>query len=914
MPKRTRVARAVLLALSGCAATAAGVRAQDAQVSQAMERVEITGSSIKRIEGETALPVTIITRKEIERTGATNTSELLEKVSATNGQGYNVSLALGDAARPGFSAASLRGLGSNSTLVLLNGRRLVNYAFDGGSVDLNAIPLSAIDRVEVLRDGASAIYGTDAVGGVINFITRKDYSGVDASVYTSRPQAKGGKFTEGTFAFGYGDPAQNRFNVFGVVTVGKQDRIKALDRDFAKTSYLPNDGIDKLSFNSIPANVFTTDFLNGGNPYAPNCSPPYSFHPAGNPNFIFDPNDPNSPLFCGFDYTSTIDILPEAKRSAGIARATFEPTPDNRLFAEATYARNVQTFRVSPTPVSTVTTFAGQSVLYPAGGPYYPGNGIVPAIPGVTLTGDLEVFWRALSAGPRTNEVTADQTRFVFGGEGTIAGWDYNAALWRAQSKAHERYTDGYLLESRIVPAMFTGEINPFGEQTAAGQALVDGSKFIGDTRISKGTTATLDGRVSRELASLPAGPLSMAVGAESRKEKFDDNPLPILNTGDIIGSGGNQLPVNADRTVRAAFLEFAVPIVRKLDAQLAVRYDHYSDFGSSTNPKVALRWQPSDMWLLRGSANTGFRAPTLPDLYAPLAQTNTGNPWDDPLRCRANGLPPNPNDCNNQFNVRQGGNPNLKPEKSRQLSAGFVFEPTRDISISADYYRIRIENLIGLTGADVKMQDYVNNNGGGVFAGDIVRTQPGVDPSTGLPYPISYVLDVFDNLGTTRTSGYDLGLRWRMGTTPFGTWRLGFEGTYISRFDQQTKAAPVFASVLGAYAQFGPIARFRHNTTLTWEVASFSTALTYNYQSRYLDQFPDVNGNPRQVGVYETFDLQTLYEGIKNLKIAVGVRNLFDRDPPLSNQGDYFQVGYDPTYTDPRGRTYYLRLSYKFY
>ena len=919
MPKRTRIARAILLAVSGCAGAVDIAGAQDAAApqvaqSQTLEKVEITGSSIKRIDGETALPVTVITRKEIERTGATNTSELLEKVSATNGAGYNVSLALGDAARPGFSAASLRGLGSNSTLVLLNGRRLTNYAFDGGSVDLNAIPIAAIDRVEVLRDGASAIYGTDAVGGVINFITRRDYRGAEASGTYSRPQAKGGLFKEGSFSFGFGDPAESKFNVLGVVTLGKQDSIKAIDRDFAKTSYIPAAGIDKLSINAFPANVFTQDFANGGNPYAPGCRPPYSFYPAGNPNFVLDPTNPNSPTLCGFDYTSVIDILPEAERQAAITRATFEFVPDNRLFAEATYARNKQTFRISPTPVSTQTTFAGQSVLYPATGPYYPGAGIIPAIPNTTLSGDLQVFWRALSAGPRTNEVTSEQARFIFGGEGSAAGWDYNAAVWRAESKAHERYTDGYLRESLIVPAMATGLINPFGDQDATGQALVDSTKFIGDTRISKGTTTTFDARASRELFNLPAGPLAVAFGGELRKEKFDDNPLPVLNSGDIIGSGGNQLPVNADRTVRAAFLELAVPILAKLDGQLAVRYDHYNDFGSTTNPKVALRWQPTEMLLLRGSANTGFRAPTLPDLYAPIAQANTGSPWDDPLRCRVGGIPPNPNDCNNQFSVHQGGNPNLKPEKSRQYSLGLILEPTHDVSIALDYYHIRIENVIGLTGSDVKMQDYVNNNGGGVFAGDIVRTQPGIDPSTGLPFPIAYIVDITDNLGSTRTSGYDLGLRWKIASTPAGTFRLGFEGTYISDFEQSTKAAPAFASVLGAYALYGPIVRFRHNTTLTWDFAAFSTALTYNYQSGYIDEFTDINGDPHHVGAYETFDLQTLYEGIKNLKVAVGVRNLFDRSPPLSNQGDYFQVGYDPTYTDPRGRTFYVRLSYKFY
>ena len=226
--------RTLALAFGGfaCAGVLSPTVAQTPQQPQILERVEITGSAIKRIEGESALPVTVITRQEIDQLGVVNAAQLVDKLVANSGQGYQLANALGDGGRPGFSGASLRGLGSNSTLILLNGRRMAVYAFDGGAVNLQQIPFAAIERVEVLRDGASAIYGTDAVAGVINFITRKDYSGLQVFGGAFLPQEKGGEQYQANILAGWGDLAKDRFNIFGVLSYTDQNAVNSFDRDF----------------------------------------------------------------------------------------------------------------------------------------------------------------------------------------------------------------------------------------------------------------------------------------------------------------------------------------------------------------------------------------------------------------------------------------------------------------------------------------------------------------------------------------------------------------------------------------------------------------------------------------------------------------------------------------------------------
>lgn len=945
MFKRTAMSTAAVLVLSAWGTAA---------IAQDTQRVEITGTASKRIDADSALPVTIITREDIAKSGATTAAELLDRISSNNGGGYAQVLAIGDSARPGFAGASMRGLGANTTLVLLNGRRLAVYAFDGGGTDLNSIALGAIERVEVLRDGASALYGTDAIAGVMNFITRKDFSGIDATIGFRSPEKAGGKATNGTVTAGYGDIAKNGFNIFGNLTYDKYDALKASQRDFAATSFLPNapgGRFDRTSGNTYPASIF----INGVgtvNPGVPNCLPPASFQTS-------------LTGACRFDYASVIDILPPQEKIGGLVRATLQVNPNLELYAEANKTKTTTTFNISPTPASGATTFNGDPLLYPAGGKWYP-TAVNPATgqrePGLLwytpatndgaatyfqpLSGDLELFWRTVDAGPRANKSVADQDRFLLGAKGTFLGkYDYDIGAMKSTSKATESYVGGLFSETKLLRATCTDtsvpcgplnptykpgtmdpNINPFGPQDAAGLAALKAAEILAPVRIAKSTRETIDGKISGEVGALAGGPIAFAVGGERRTEKYNDEPQPVLQSGDIIGGGGNQAPVNGKRTVTAVFGELVMPVFKGFEALAQIRHDKYSDFGNTTNPKIGLRWTPMRELVVRASVGTGFRAPTLPDLLSPVTQTNTGDNYNDPYYearvgdCFDNAGNPtanfNPKYCNAQLTVKQGGNTALKPEESRTSVIGFVFQPNKDLQVGVDLWSIKLEKQIGIPDADARLASFITPyltdpnatyepttsklsaagkaalNGGATGTG-IVRKADGT---------LDYVSAQYDNIATSTVKGVDINVSATIARTAFGDFTGSLESTYIDSWVQDG------VNYVGQYAAFGPVVRWKHNITIDWKRGPWNVALTQRWQSGYRDQ-----GDTRDVGSYELADLAVTYRGIKNLTLRAGIDNIMDRNPPYSRQGDYFHVGYDPTYGNPLGRTYRVSAQYTF-
>lgn len=911
---QTRVARGVLLALSGAFAASGAVAQTD---PQKIEKIEITGSSIKRIDAESALPVTVIKREDIEKLGATSAAEIIERISANNGQGYSLSGAIGDSARPGFAGASLRGLGSTNTLILLNGRRMAVNGFDGGGVNLNAIPSAAIERIEILRDGASAIYGTDAVAGVINFITRRDFTGglVDLGYY--QPEQTGGKSKQATATVGFGDLGKNGFNVLGVFDYRTRDSITAASRTYARTAYLTgvdvNGGVfNRLSSNAYPANISipgvglrspAANLYNAG----AGCLPPASYGISATDSR------------CRFDYASVIDIWPSAENTSFFGRGTWQLNANHQFFAEYSYAKQEYVFRISPTPVSEATTFNGDPVQLFPNSKYYPTAWLTKFFP-AELGQPLNLYWRSISVGPRTSQANLTEDRLLVGANGVIGGWDYAAGLNTSKSKAIESYPSGQLSEKRTIAAFASGIVNPFGPQDAAGQALLDAAQVIGPVRASKSTRDTIDGKISRELFQMPAGPLAAALGAEYRKEKFNDIPGAVLGAGDIIGGGGDQQPVNGNRKVTALFTELSVPLLKSLEAQLAIRHDRYSDFGNTTNPKIGLRFQPVNQVLFRGSYNTGFRAPTLPETYSLQTQTNTGGAYDDPFYNATVGCDKifDGKYCNAQLTVRQGGNLNLQPEKSKSFTLGALFEPTKDISLSLDYFRITQKDLIGIPNPDGILDSFIEGFNKTTLTSTSVDSDKvftKLDSKTGKPV-IDYVLATYNNFGEQVTEGIDFSVKAKLPRTEIGTFSLGWDGTYLLKQKTRDVGAAEFGdNVVGIYNNsFGPVIRLRHTSSLDWERGPFSAALTYIWQQGYQDAQLGADGNVRKVSAYDLVNLSGSYTGIKNLKLTLGVLNLLDNDPPYSNQGNSFQVGFDQSYADPRGRTFYVKASYKFF
>jgi iron complex outermembrane receptor protein len=906
--QRTKLATA----LGWAAGAAAAMSVCSAHAQSAPDiRVEVTGSNIKRVEGEGALPVTVITRQEIERSGATTPMELLQQLSANNSAGMTT-LSNGVGALT-FSAqtASLRGLGGARTLVLINGNRIDSFSGEVqgvGGVNLAAIPFNAIERVEILKDGASAIYGSDAIAGVINFITRNDYTGVDASGFYGTPtRGGGGDQWQGTVSAGWGDLTKDRWNAFLSASYNEQKPLDQAARNFSRSSYIPDIGLIGISSNTNPGNITT-----GGIGVVNNSSgtPIVASNPqqCGRNQYY---NDENL-LGCYFDPSMLpgVQMIGHQKTTNLFASARFQVNNDWQAYVTGLYSRDEVNLVIQPGPVSSLFPYGPlnnipSTITLQPTSPFYPHA--IAAEAGVDGE-PLDIRYRTFDNGFRDTTDTNENWQIVGGVKGRWHTWDVDAAAFYSEGTNTQRINGGFQDLTRLLPILNSGVVNFFGPNTPDVIELERSANFVGDVFNGKTKNYGARATASTDLYKMPAGPLAFAFGVEARKEEFDQIANPALEEGNITGFGG---PIKStrgkDRKQWATFAELNVPIVKNLEADVALRYDHYSDFGSTTNPKFSLRWQPLNTLLLRGSYGTGFLAPSLYELYTPQFAGVTQTGQTDPVRCPVTndtGL-----DCSTQFGLLYGGNAALKPEESEQATFGVVFEPIPNLSFSLDYFKINLKNAIVNGIAPPVVLGDLNQFGGLVTRGP-------EDPNfPGLPGRIQLIDQTYINLGAIRIQGVDIDARYRAPVQPWGRVSFSLSGTYYLRYDAQNPDGSYTGAVgtaLGTVVT-GIVPRWKHYATATWEQGPWSATIAQTYQTSYTDQQPDLDGNPRTVGSMSIWDLQGTYSGFKNWKFALGVKNLFDRDPPKSNQQTTFILGFDPSYYDPRGRFVYTTVSYSF-
>jgi iron complex outermembrane receptor protein len=879
----TILSRAVRRLFAGGAAAGIALLAQpaQAQVEQVppMQRVEITGSSIKRLAAQTSLPITTMRADDFAKQGLTTVQEVLNTIpmnQTSTGASQSVGAGTG-----GRAVADLRGLGGDKTLVLLNGRRLANHPYFADTVDLNIIPIAALDRVEVLRDGASAVYGSDAIGGVINFITKRSYKGVAVTVEAYEPQDSGGGDEQRVnVTGGWGELNADGYNLLAVADYHRQSALKAIDRDFSRTGVRPERGVSQTSGTPFPANFFSP-IAGAGNPsFATGCLPPASIPSATSPT-------------CRFDFTQFVDNIPLTTQETFLGRFTRKLGQDHIASIEYLHARSTNEARVAPPPL------AGIGLTMTFASPYYPGRGITPAFPGVSGE-PLDISWRPLVTGKREGFDTSLSDRVLGSMEGSLRGWDYNTGLSYSVGRARSAFTGGYVIDERMIEGVGAGILNPFGEQSPAGAAFLQESLLLGEYLKAKINSAAFDFKASRELMTLPAGPLGFAIGGELRRDKATyivDRALASQASSSGYADAQDQ---RGSRNIGALFSEVNVPVIKDLEVNVAARYDHYNDVGDSFTPKVAVRWQPTRQVLVRGSFNRGFRAPTLFDLHGPQTVTNTSDPWNDPVLCPNGTAVPgaNPNlVCDQQQNIRQGGNPDVKPERSRTVSAGVVLEPTRDLTVSADVWDIRLKDQINALAEHTIFGNYPKYQNLFVYTGQ----------------RLDYISAITTNLGEVRTRGVDLSLLYRLPRNPWGNFALSADGTYVDKYDYQNERGGPFTENAGRYADATPVFRWRHNASIAWTNGPVTVNLANRYLSGYDDQ-NNVDDEFRQrVDHYSTWSLSGTWTGNKNVDVTAGVKNLLDEDPPFTNQSTTFQQGYDPRYTDPIGRTFYVRATYKF-
>jgi iron complex outermembrane recepter protein len=896
---------AVALTYAGIGGTAALLAAASATAQQTTATeplgtitIEVTGSSIERIEGENALPVQVITREDIDKSGATTVKEILNLISANNSFG-SITLAQAVGSNT-FSqqTASLRGLGGAATLVLVNGKRL--GAFAGGStgtegVNLAAIPFSAIERVEVLTDGASAIYGSDAVAGVINFIMRQDYQGLEGELWGGTPtQGSHGRQWQVSATGGWGNLDKDRYNAFVSLNYNEQRPLYDIDRSFSNTAYIPYIGLMQTSANTFPGYISTGGI---GSLTFPNCAP----------NIVVGNR-------CRYDSNSQpgVESIPETKQWNFFGSGRYQINNDWQAYVTGLYSWLQNTIQVQPVPISddeptpTTPTGTAQILILPSS-PYYPSQAAINA--GVNGQ-PLNVRWRCYPCGDRITQDTLNAWQIVAGAKGTQWNWNFDLSLQYSQNTVSEDAQNGFPLYSKILPLLNSGDIDLLSASLPSDQvAALHGTDFSGPLFHGKLYQYGLDLKASSDIYQLPAGPLALAVGLHTENQKWTQNYSPVLQTGDLAGYGANPLNIDNSRSVWAVFGEVNIPVTEKLEVDGQIRYDHYSDSGNTTNPKVSMRWQPAHWLLLRASYDTGYLAPTLYELHEPESQGFSPT-VSDPLRCpnpNAPGAENNP-DCNTQYSVTLGGNPNLKPQLSSQWQVGGILEPVAGVSLGLDYFALNLSEVLSTSGVDIGT--ILNPQFYSQYAYLVTRQAncPG-----GQPCPITAIDQRFLNFGKERIQGFDISGQFITPATPIGRFKLTVQGTYYTRYDFRNSDGTYSSLISNAFgsAITGIIPRWKSYIPLTWDYGPWSLTLANSYQSAYVDFQTDANGNTREVGALTVWDIQGKYTGLKNWTFTIGCKNLLNRNPPLTNDPNNFQTGDDPGYWDGRQQFVYASIKY---
>jgi iron complex outermembrane receptor protein len=872
------------------------------QAEESVQRVEVTGSSIKRLASEEALPVTTIRAEEFIQRGMTSLADIMMALP------QSASLAPSNAGSG--TNVNLRGLGVNRTLVLLNGRRLANEAIADGYANLDTIPMSALSRVEVLRDGASSIYGSDAIGGVVNFITKRSYDGASITAQYVQPEKHGGADEQRLAAsFGRGNLQTDGWNIYATIDGHRRSRLAASDRaelssadlltSIGRAPSLGNGG------NAFPANFTTAANKTAQNPYAASgCLPPYSIVGANKVTCVLDANEYGTALYANQQVTF-------------YARGTKQFSEDHTLTLD--YTRGEEYILGTKNPTNALAA-NGVTPTLPSSSKWYPGgSGGTPAVAGLN-NAPLILTWSVADLGLATTRDVQVNQRLALVDEGTLAGWDYKAGLVYGTSQRDNYYDSGYVSGPGLLTGLANGSLNPFALQDAAGKAYlatigVDGQK----NRTSKSTFAGVDLTASRPLMQLAGGSMALAIGADFHRDTTEDTKLPITSTVTYAASSPSH--GEGQRNVAAIFAEMDIPITKELNLNVAARDDHFSDFGNTFNPKASFRYQPTKTLMFRGSANTGFRAPTLFDRYGyrlPGATTTTSSKWDDPKLCPsatpaiAGTGKPLPGYvasavCNVALPKQTGSNADLTPEKSKGFTLGAVFEPTKAMTVSLDYWNIKMTDMLANLPEQVYFLDPVKYND--LF----VRNADGT---------LNFLKNVTMNLGGQKAAGVDVSASYAFPTSAeYGSFKVGLDGTYLTQFDNQITKGDPYVTNIGTFglASNGttsslPILTFRwkHTLRLNWSKGDWASQLTENYNSGYTDQNLIAAQYYRNIESYSVWNGTVTYNGFKHIQIIAGVTNLLDQRPPVTNHSGY-SFGYLSSAASPIGRAYNLRATYNF-
>lgn len=686
-----------------------------------IEKVEVTGSHIKRIDAEGPSPVLVFDQDDILRSGLNSVSDILRDAGVSSHGSFRE---VGGQTGAGTSAVDLRGLGQVRTLILLDGQRLPSDAI-AGSVDLNMIPMAAVERIEVLKDGASAIYGSDALGGVVNIITKKEFSGHELASTMTLTELEGGERRELSYTSGYNT---SRLNLVNIVYLRHNERIEAQDRPWSK---------DNFSFNGSPG----TYSVDNGATMKPDPSCPADLvHSNGS--------------FCLYNFGNEKWEMPYLFQGAVMSKATYEISENLTAVGRLSYTYKETDWVRSPASSSSDFTM-----------------GAAPAELGADAGSPVtNIRYRFHELGNRESNTKTNIGSALMGLKGYIGDtWDWQAHLSFNKIDRKERRR-GYALKDDIQEAIDNNEFNPFAALGSRG----DLSGLLYEPQQNNVSENTFfEAKATGEIGQMSTGPIAMAVGVQGIRELYQDAADDRTLNGEVLNLASSQ--GGGDRNSYSVFTELNLYLLEKLETSAALRYDHFEGFGDTINPKLAFRYSPWDEVMFRTSVGTGFKAPQMQRLYA--AQTTAQIQFVDQVYCDTSGGAA----CTSQsHSVVEGGNPNLKEETSVSFNFGTLIQPARHHSFGVDFWYYNLENAVEAPNYQALTQQEADGVDIGGY-GAVAERDPTTGQLIGRGLQASFL-----NIGRIETQGLDFSYNGRM-KTKWGDFRLRSEHSHMINYKTET-------------------------------------------------------------------------------------------------------------------------------
>lgn len=905
------------------ASAGAGPAAPPAPAAAPTETVTITGSYIRRADAESIAPVERLEVDQIEQRGMTSVGDAIRALPADNSG--TLPQAFSGALAGGAAGVSLRGLTVDATLVLVDGHRMAPYplADDGQRpfVDLASLPLGVVDHVEVLKDGASAIYGSDAIAGVVNIIFKKAFVGLDVAAQSGVSSHGDGLSQRVAALYGRGDLQDDGYNTYLGIEFRHQDAIAQTQRG----GYLDQLDLRSLGGRDLRGGIVLQAPPNNFAYTVPGMVAPLQNGQAGRFYLLpgCAPQDLNYSGGCTWDPNEYRQIQPGTAAFNITARHTRTVEDWEGSLTASLFESRAEQFNNPPTHVPNTWVGAASGTLMDETnplttpivlGPDHPDNPFNPASPyfaaaaayyGAAFSRYVHLpallYLSLNDLGPQHSQFRTDIVRVVADLHGQVADWDLSAALGFVRADTRTTY-DGFVLASSLVQALAqdTYRVGAFSNLNSP-QLLASLAPRTADTATSALSFVTLG--ATRALTSLSGGPLSVATGAEFRRQVSDNPGQPDAIEGNTIYAGGSY--ARGVQTVSAAYLELSAPLVPRFELDMAARADYYDGTGLSLTPRIAAKWKVLPQLAFRGTFAGGFRAPGPAENGDGSTGTVTTAPIDA-LRCPYTGLP---SDCGQTtVSVLSKTNPNLKPETSHSYNLGFVLTPGRT-QLALDYFEIHRDNEI-ITEP----------------LGQAIPVRGAQQPGTSFPGPIIYYDDPYVNASSSVTAGWDLGLHsaWPLGGLGTLSGELG--GTYLSKSQQQIgNAVYHYAGTVGPTSIGASVGtpRTRFTGELEWTRGPVTVGSIVNYHSamKAVDEStsgPSVclqlwQANPHcYVASFTTIDLFGQFQWPGGLRATFSVTNLMNRPPPL-NTATYGGQNYNPSLDEAGaiGRYFQLGLHY---